>query len=206
VHRTKAALRAWLPETLRKLGRERSVGRGDVLFRKDDATVGIWAVEEGQIRLSRPGLDGREIVLHIAGPGDLIAEASLFSPVYNCDATAATDARLSFYPKGALLAALRRNQEAADAFMAMLARELMDLRTRLERRNIRSAGARVQNYLALNTEADGCTVLLKGTIKDLAAELGLSHEALYRTLNRLQAAGKIARSEGKIVLRKKSDV
>jgi CRP-like cAMP-binding protein len=196
----------WLPESLRTLGRERWVARGDVLFRKDDATVGIWAIEEGHIRLSRPGPDGREIVLHMAGPGNLVAEASLFSPVYNCDATAATDACLHFYPKGTLLTALRRDQEAAEAFTAMLAHELMDLRTRLEWRNIRSAVARVQNYLALNTDADGRTVALKGTIKALAAELGLSHEALYRTLNKLEAAGKIARTEGKIVLKKKNDI
>ena len=193
--------REWLPLNLRKLGRERSLARGDILFRKDDVAAGIYEIEQGQVRLSRLDPEGREIVLHVAGPGDLIAEASLFSAVYNCDATAVTDARARFYPKSALLAEFRRDPAAADAFMAMLARELMALRTRLERRNIRSASARVQNYLALNTGADGRTVTLHGTVKDLAAELGLSHEAVYRTLNKLESAGKIARPKGKIILK-----
>jgi CRP-like cAMP-binding protein len=200
------AVRQWLPPNLRKLGRERSLARGEVLFRKDDIAVGIWEIAHGQVQLSRLDPDGREIVLHVAGPGDMVAEASLFSPVYNCDATAVTDARVRLFPKGAVLAEFRRDPEAADAFMAMLARELMALRTRLERRNIRSASARVQNYLALHTGADGRTVSLQGTVKNLAAELGLTHEALYRTLRQLEAVGKIARVKGKIVLKKARDV
>jgi DeoR/GlpR family transcriptional regulator of sugar metabolism len=42
--------------------------------------------------------------------------------------------------------------------------------------------------------------LLRGTAKDLAAELGLTHEALYRALSELAAQGEIERLEGKIRL------
>jgi hypothetical protein len=35
-------------------------------------------------------------------------------------------------------------------------------------------------------------------VKDLAAELGLTHEALYRTLADMSADGEIARLDGKI--------
>jgi CRP/FNR family transcriptional regulator, dissimilatory nitrate respiration regulator len=153
------------------------------------------------IRLARVDADGREATLHSAGPGELIAEASLFSPKYHCEAVAMTDARVRLYPKKLLLAEFRRDPRAAEAFMVTLARELMALRTRLEQRNLRSARARVQNHLALNTGTDGRTVTLRGTIKDLAAELGLTHEALYRTLNKLESAGMIARAKGTIVLK-----
>jgi CRP-like cAMP-binding protein len=196
----------WLPRSVEKLGRERILGRGEVLFRKDDAAVGIYEVEEGQVRLSRLDQTGREIVLYVAGPGDLLAEASLFSKVYNCDATAVTDARVRLYPRKALLLEFRRNPEAAEALAARLAHETMALRTRLELRNIRSASERVQNYLALNAGADGRTIILTGTVKDLAAELGLTHEALYRTLNKLEAERRIERTKGKIVLRNTTGV
>jgi CRP/FNR family transcriptional regulator, dissimilatory nitrate respiration regulator len=196
-----AAAREWLPH-MEKLGRERSLARGEILFRKDDAAVGIYEFERGQVRLSRLDQTGHEIVLHTAGPGDLIGEASLFSHVYHCDAIAVTDTRARLYPKEALLAAFRRNPEAAEAFASRLAHELMALRTRLQVRNIRSARERVQTYLTLNTGADGRTVALKGTVKDLAAELGFSHEALYRTLKKLEAEGTIARTTDKIILQK----
>lgn len=200
------AARGWLPQNIEKLGRERPLVRGEILFHKDDAAVGIYEIEHGQVRLSRLDQTGREIVLHVAGAGDLIAEASLFSKVYHCDAVAVTDARARLYPKAALLAEFRRNPEAAEAFASRLAHELMALRTRLELRNIRSARERVQNYLALNAGADGGTIELQGTVKDLAAELGLTHEALYRTLLKLEAEGKIARAKDKIILKKMTDV
>ena len=76
----------------------------------------------------------------------------------------------------------------------------MNLRTRIEQRNIRSARERVRNFLALNVGADRRTVALRGTLKDLAAELGLTHEALYRTLAVLERAGEIRRAKGKITL------
>ena len=70
----------------------------------------------------------------------------------------------------------------------------MALRTRLERRNIHSARDRVRHFLSLNVGADGHTVDLPGTLKELAADLGLTHEALYRTLARMQADGEIERT------------
>jgi CRP-like cAMP-binding protein len=39
-----------------------------------------------------------------------------------------------------------------------------------------------------------------GTLKDLATELGLTHEALYRTLADMAADGEIERLDGKIKL------
>jgi CRP-like cAMP-binding protein len=199
-----ATLRKWLPPNIEK--RERALARGEFLFRKDDATVGLYETEQGQVRLCRFDQTGREAVLHVAGAGDLIAEASLFSAVYHCDAMAVTDARVRLYPKDALLAEFKRNPEAAAAFASGLAHELMKLRTRLELRNIRSARERVVNYLALSTEADGQTILLQGTVKDLAAELGLTHEALYRTLSKLEAEGAITRNADKIFLTKAMNV
>ena len=72
----------------------------------------------------------------------------------------------------------------------------MALRTRLEQRNIRTARDRVRHYLAINADADGRTVELSGTLKDVAGELGLTHEALYRTLADMMADGEIERRRG----------
>jgi CRP-like cAMP-binding protein len=82
----------------------------------------------------------------------------------------------------------------------MLARQVMGLRTRIEQRNIRSARERVRHYLVLNAGNDGRTVELGGTLKDIAGELGLTHEALYRTLAALERSGEIRRDRGKIRL------
>ena len=107
-----------------------------------------------------------------------------------------------FYPKAALLAELERNPKVAQAFAAMLARQVMTLRTCLEQRNIRAARDRIHHYLVVNAAADGRTVALSGTLKDVASELGLTHEALYRTLAEMAADGEIERRKGTIRLLK----
>jgi CRP-like cAMP-binding protein len=101
-----------------------------------------------------------------------------------------------------LLAAFRADPLVGERFMAVLAREIHALRARLEERNIRSARERVLHHVALHAGADGRTMPLEGTLLDVAAEIGLTPEALYRTLATLESEGAIRRTGSGIVLRK----
>ena len=181
---------------------KRALKPGQALFHAGSRSVGFYEVISGIIRLIRVDRTGREAVLQTASTGETLAEASLFSPTYHCDAIAATEAVVRFYPKTAVLAELQRNPEITKLFAAMLARQVMALRTRLERRNIHSARERVRHYLTVNVNADGRTVMLSGTLKQLAADLGLTHEALYRTLARMEADGELKRSGPTIKIKK----
>src|SRR5664280_172408 len=155
----------WLPAAVRAKAIDRTLKTGEALFRLGDKTTGLCEVLAGRVRLARVDRSGHEIVLHVAGPGETLAEASLFSPAYHCDAIASTDVVVRIY-----------------------------------QRNIRSARERVRHFLSVNAGADGRTVDLQGTLKDLAAELGLTHEALYRTLAKLERSGEIKRAKRKITL------
>ena len=193
----------WLPAAVGAAAADRKLKSGETLFRLGDKPAGLYEVLSGQVRLSRVDRAGRETILFVAGGGETIAEASLFSSAYHCDAIASTDAVVRVYPKSAVLAAFERNPKSAQDFTATLARQVMGLRTSLARRNIRSARERVRHFLTLNAGADGRTVDIRGTLKDLAAELGLTHEALYRTLAALERTGEIKRAKRKITLGRK---
>lgn len=158
------------------------------------------------MRLTRHTIDNRRVTLHTARVGDLFAEAGLFADRYHCDAVAAVDSRVHVYPKRVLLAAFRSDPALSERFMAVLAHQIHALRSRLEQRNIRSARERVMNHLILAADADGSTVQLDGTLMDLATEIGLSHEVLYRTLAALEKDGAIARTRSAITLRKRKGV
>jgi CRP/FNR family transcriptional regulator, dissimilatory nitrate respiration regulator len=181
----------WLPAAIRSVTIERRLKPGQTLFHAGNRSLGFYEVVGGTVRLIRVDRSGREAVLQTAVAGETLAEASLFSSVYHCDAVALTEAVVRLYPKAAVLSELQRDSETGKAFAAMLARQVMALRTRLERRNIYSARDRIRHYLTVNAGADGRTVALTGTVKQLAAELGLSHEALYRVLARMEAEGEI---------------
>lgn len=194
--------RDWLPASIFSSAIERKLSAGAGLFRAGGKSAGFYEVVSGTVRMLRTDRSGRDAVLQTASAGETLAEASLFSPTYHCDAVAESAAVVRFYSKAVVLAELQRNPEFARGFAAMLARQVMALRTRLERRNIHSARDRIRHFLTVNAQADGRTVNLAGTLKALAAELGLTHEALYRTLARMQADGEIGRDGTRIVIKR----
>jgi CRP-like cAMP-binding protein len=91
-----------LPQSVREAGVNRTLKHGEFLFRIDTRTVGLFEVIKGKIKLVRIDRSGRETILYVASAGDTVAEASLFSPAYHCDAIAATDSVVRLYPKSAL--------------------------------------------------------------------------------------------------------
>jgi CRP-like cAMP-binding protein len=195
-------VRDWLPAPVVTTAVERKLSAGETLFYAGSKSAGFYEVVGGTVRLVRTDRNGREAVLQTASAGDTLAEASLFSPTYHCDAIASSEAVVRLYRKPVVLEELQRDPEFAQSFAAMLARQVMALRTRLERRNIQSARERVRHFLMVNAGVDGRTVKLAGTVKALAAELGLTHEALYRTLARMQAEGEIGRKGSTIVVKR----
>src|ERR1700757_4811805 len=108
----------WLPATVRAVAVDRELTTGEALFRCGGKTEGLLKVIAGRVRLTRVDRSGREVVLHVAGPGETLAEASLFSEQYHCDAIANTNAIVRVYPKREVLAAFEENPKAAQAFSA----------------------------------------------------------------------------------------
>jgi CRP-like cAMP-binding protein len=192
----------WLPDTVRARSTLRDLEAGETLFRHGDRTFAIFEVESGRVRLVRHSSEEHDVVLHTALAGQLFAEAALFSSAYQCDAVAAVASRVRCYPKRDLMSAFRKDPRLSERFMELLAHQVHALRARLEERNIRSARDRVVHHLAAAAGPDGRTVPMDGTLMDLAAEIGLSHEALYRALATLEKEGRIERTRSAIALRK----
>lgn len=188
------------PAALREHLSEQSLAAGTHLFHQGDPIRAVYAVASGAVRLERHTADGHTIVIHRARAGESLAEAALFADSYHCDAIAEVPARVVVYPKDAMLALLQTDAAIAEALTAALARHVQGLRTRLELRNLRPAQARVFAYLELLADDDG-NIVLDRPLKELANEIGLTHEALYRALAALARSGDIARDGRRIRVR-----
>jgi len=178
----------------------RRVAAGAYLFRQGSSTFGIFRLLNGRIRLVRVNTDGAEVSMHLARHGELFAEASLFAARYHCDAVAIVDSEVLVYPKLELTKRLRDDREALWAFTAEVARRVQSLRTLLELRQTRSAPKRVLQFLRLRCDENG-VLRPDGNLKQLAEEIGLTHEAFYRALATLEGEGSIERGSGEIRLR-----
>ena len=183
---------AALPARLRALAVPVAAGAGEIVFRRGARPARMFFVLEGEVRLVRTSASGAEIVLQRARSG-FLAEASLESSRYHCDAIAALDSRLLALPIEPLRDALRRDEGFRAFWIARLAREVRALRSQCERLSLRRAADRIEHYI--EAEGENGRVHLPRSRKAWAAELGLTHEVLYRTLAGLQRSGKISALE-----------
>jgi CRP-like cAMP-binding protein len=180
----------------------RSLARNETLFRQGDKVTAIYFIEAGRLRLERRTFDGRSLFLGTTPAGEFFVEAALFSDTFHCDAVATEPSRVRVYPKALVLNSLRTDPASAMSFLAHVAHQIIELRQRLELMKVRSAKERLMLYFESNAEPDGRTVELRGQLQDIASDLGLTREALYRTLASLERAGTIERAGPRILLKK----
>lgn len=183
----------WASPTLASLGpalRRASVTRqfaaGQAVFLAGAVPERLFFVAEGEAVLSRTDAQGRSVVLQRTRHG-FLAEASLMAARYHCDAFAQTDCRLIAVPMALLRTEIDTSPATRWAWIAMLAHETHRQRASVERMALKTVSERLLHKLA----EDGTprVLALRGTRMALAAELGVSHEALYRTIARLKRSG-----------------
>lgn len=180
----------------------RSLARNEALFRQGEKVTAIYFVEAGRLRLERQTFDGRSLVVGTTTSGKFFVEAALFADIFHCDAVATEPSQVRVYPKAAVLDALRADPANAISFLSLVAHQVIELRHRIEIMKVRSAKERVMLYLDLNAGPDGRTVDLRSQLQDIAGELGLTREVLYRTLASLEQAGAIERNDARILLKR----
>jgi CRP-like cAMP-binding protein len=173
----------------------RRLSAGSLLLRQGEKSVGMFFLTSGRLRMQRITPDGGMVTLHVVRPGETFAEASLFADSYQCDIIAESDAAVWLYPKVDLTRRLRENPDSLWELTSGLARSLHGMRLRYELKQIRSAPERVLQYLRLRDDGTG-VYHASGTLKEMASELGLTHEALYRALATLERQKHISRADG----------
>lgn len=160
---------------------------GEVLFRTGDPANALFHVEQGSIRMMRAG-----VPLHTAEAGTAFAEWALFTETCPCDAVAETDAVVLAFAKTPVLLQLKAHPDIALAFAALLARDLHRMRGRLELVRQKGARERVLGYLVRAGAADRA-ITLPRTLTEVARDIGITREALYRTLAALVRDGTVSR-------------
>jgi CRP-like cAMP-binding protein len=184
---SRAPILASLPADARRQARAINLRQSERLFAIGDRPAGIYFVISGEVRLSRTSATGQVIILQ-RSRGGILAEASVDQPRYHCDAVAAEESKLVFVPRKVFEIALD-DDIFRRKWVSHLVRELRRLRAQAERLSLKTTQQRIVHFIA--TEGDGHAVSLVGTRKEWAAELGVSHEALYRTLAKMQNKGEI---------------
>jgi CRP-like cAMP-binding protein len=184
---------AELPAPLALLAHRRSLAAGDTVFRIHAPARHVHFLRRGRVVLQRFGPAGEEVAIHTAHAGEYFAEASLHSERYHCTAVVLADAEIESIDSAALRAQLQADAAFAMQWMAILARQLRRARARVERLSLKAAADRVRHLLLTEGQGQPPAYALPGTARELAGELGITHEALYRTLAAMQRDGSLER-------------
>lgn len=158
---------------------KKSLEKNEHLFHRGDPVHALFLVMEGCVNLLRYHVDGSPAVLQRSGTRSVLAEASVFSEHYHCDAVAATQTDILVVPIGVVRDLLNNEPAFARAWTRHLSHELQSARKRAEIVSLRTVGARLEAWLTWN---DG-QLPSKGEWRRLAEEIGVSPEALYRELS-----------------------
>lgn len=166
----------------------REYPRGTEIFSVGEPAESFLLVLSGAVKAYLLSADGREQILHTAGPGDLVAEGPVFAQAtYPASVMATQDAQVVHFYRDQLLELLREDPELAFALIAGLYHRLEGFVHTIEDLSLRDVTGRLARFLLQNAHGDTCK--LPGTKTELAAQLGTVLEPLSRAFRKLREAG-----------------
>jgi CRP-like cAMP-binding protein len=194
-------LKHLLPASLHDQCEAEDVAANTALFLTGETPRWMFFVLDGEVVLERHGMDGQQACLQRC-QGGFVGEASLTSSRYHCDGRTSVGTQVAKVPIQSLRQALKNDAAFAERWIAMLSREVRQLRLQNERLSLPKVQDRLLHLI--ETEGTDGRYTLTCSVKDLAKQLAVTHEALYRAITRLVELGRIERGDDILVLKSES--
>lgn len=180
--------------------------RGQTIFFQGNPPFGLYCIAQGKIKVSKLGSDGKESIIRIAGPGDVLGHRSLFSKEnYSATATVMEDAHICFLDKNYIFTALKTEPSMALNLIQKLSRDMGAAESRNASMSQKSARERLAElFLTFRKsygveEKDGRIRLdIKLSRDEIASIVGTAHETIIRLVSEFKEEG-LLEQDGKII-------
>ena len=173
---------------------EKKMGRGEIIFSEGDKGNGFYVVVEGQVKIHKVSLDGKEKILHIFGPGDPFGEVPVFTGrAFPANAEALSKTRLLFFPKNDFVELIMKNPFLALSMLGVLSMRLREFTVQIEHLALKEVPGRIASYLLYVSEEQESSnrVELEISKGQLASLLGTIPETLSRIFSKMSSQGLI---------------
>ncbi|MDO8643942.1 MAG: Crp/Fnr family transcriptional regulator [bacterium] len=181
--------------------------KGQVIFYSGNQAYGLYCVSSGRVKLFKTGIDGRQQIIRISGPGDILGYRSLFSgEPYSATAEALEDAEICCIDKQAFFSILSKSPPMAMDVIRKLSKELRqaeDLATSIAQKSVRE---RMAELLLILKETygkqtkKGVTIELKLSREEMAEMIGVTQETAIRLLSEFKKDKMIEVKEREITI------
>lgn len=187
--------------------RIRNFSAGDTIFLMGSSGDSMMAVLQGTVRISVPSVEGKEIVLAILQPGELLGEIALLDgKERTADARAMSDCSLAILERRAVLAFLERYPSGMLSLIEVLCGRLRNSDQRIAEMVFLDLPARLAKaLLRMSSVANGrTTTRIHLSQRELGNIVGSSRESINKCLRDWQRSGIVRIDENKITIAKRA--
>jgi CRP/FNR family transcriptional regulator, polysaccharide utilization system transcription regulator len=168
--------------------------RGQFVFREGSRAHGLYCVHSGHLKVSKMGGDGKEQIVRLVKPGDVLGyRALLADDTHSADAVALDDAVVCQLPRADFFQLVERNAPFSISIMKLLANVLGEAEERLLHMAYKPVRERLAEALLLLLrtypplpEAPGQITIVRD---DLAALVGTAKETVSRFMAEFKHEG-----------------
>jgi len=184
--------------------------KGQTLFNEGSYPFGVYCINDGKVKLSHLGDDGKEQIIRLLRGGDVMGYRALLSGErYSASAIALEDTQVCFIPKELFISVLKNDTGLAFEMMKLLSDELHKAEvklTHLAQKPIRERLAETLLFIkeTYGYEADGITLSVRLSREEIANLVGTATESTIRLLSEFKKDGMVELDGKKIkILRQK---
>jgi CRP-like cAMP-binding protein len=173
--------------------------KGQTLFVQGNPVFGIYCVSSGNVKLTQMGSDGKDSILRICKPGDVIGHRSIFSKQkLHATATAIEDAVVCFIEKKSIIDLVQKYPSLSLELLNRLSTELGASEDRLASAHQKDVRQRLAELLLLLLQSHGATdgkermlLDIRLTREEMSNMIGTATETLIRFLSEFKSLGMI---------------
>ncbi|MCW5624583.1 MAG: Crp/Fnr family transcriptional regulator [Burkholderiales bacterium] len=189
-------------EALTALGNVKGYPRNAVILNEGDPGDTVFVILKGRVKVFLNGEDGKELLLHIRGPGEHFGEMALDYGPRGASIMTLEPCRFAVIPREAMEAYLLQHPDLGLALIRLLIGRMRALTQTVGDLAMLDVYGRVVRLMqGMACSVDGVpTVHPKPTQADMARQVGASREMVSRIFRDLRSGGYIRQERDRILI------
>ncbi len=173
-----------------------TIKKGDPIFEEGESVNGIFCVKDGVCKLSKLSANGKDQIVKLVKPGELLGQRSLISDEpANLTAVALEDMEVCFIPKAEIMGFFNQNNQFSMNVMKTICGDLKeadDHMVSMAQKSVKERLAETLLYLeeTFGKNEDG-TLHIQLSREELAGMIGTATESCIRLLSEMNKSGLI---------------
>jgi CRP-like cAMP-binding protein len=170
--------------------------KDSTIFHHTNPVFGLYCMSSGIVKISKFGNNGKESIVRIAGPGDVIGHRSLFSTDhFNATATVIEEAKICFFNKNLIFKLLNEDKSLGINLIRRLSKEMGEAEAKTAAMTQKDVSQRLAGFFmnllkSYGVEEGKKTLInIRLTREEIASMIGTANETVIRFISKFKDDG-----------------